>query len=245
MGKFVMDRKEIALEEFKKRLLRSHVAGLVGKIYLHGSFLRGEAGAESDIDLLIFALGSLDEVQGVSSDLAFDVLLEAGERVEALVYCLDDYRYPPSLFVYQVLSGGKEIYSMEKEALYRREAEDLLDLSRRYVRSAERNLGAGDSRIAVDLAYNSAELAVKAMLLLMAEEPPRTHGGLVKRFGEVGIKGLGLPAEWGRALNRGLDRRNKARYDPHATITEEDARNLLTLAGDLISAAFRRMGLSE
>lgn len=239
------DKKEIALQEFHERLLRSHIAGSVAKIYLYGSFLRGQAGEESDVDLLVFAFGSPQEAQDVASDLAFDLLLETGERVEPLVYCLDDYRYPPSLFVYQVLSRGKEIYSMEKEHLYRREAEDLLTLSQRYLQSAERNLDAGDYRIAVDLAYNSAELAVKALLLLVAEEPPKTHGAIVRRFGEVGIRGLALPAGWGRALNRGLDRRNKARYDPHAPILEEDARNLLTLAKDLISSVLDRTGPSE
>jgi len=40
-------------------------------------------------------------------------------------------------------------------------------------------------RVAVDVGYNAVELCIKALILLRAGEIPRTHGGIVKKFGEI------------------------------------------------------------
>ena len=86
----------------------------------------------------------------------------------------------------------------------------------------------------VDLAYNSAELCAKAWLLLVGAEVPRTHGGIVVRFSEQVVRPGKVPAELGRRLNRLLERRHRARYDPQATLLPHEAQEALELCGELI-----------
>ena len=54
--------------------------------------------------------------------MAFTVLLDYGQRVEPLVYCLDDFRRP-RYFLSMIRESGKEVYSLPEEEIARREAE--------------------------------------------------------------------------------------------------------------------------
>jgi uncharacterized protein (UPF0332 family)/predicted nucleotidyltransferase len=229
-------RKYQALDEFLKRLARQSVWKRIAKVVLYGSVLRGEAGAESDIDVLLVGTGTLREIEDAASDVAFDVMLDMGQRVEPLVYCLDDY-YSTRPFLTAVRQQGKEVYSMSPEEMARREAEDLLELARTYHTMAHSLVGPDSARGAIDLAYNAAELCVRALLLLRQETPPKTHGGLVQLFSQRFIKQEHiLSAEIGRALNRALSRRHQSRYDPHAVVTEADAQAVRQVAESLIQA---------
>ena len=62
-----------------------------------------------------------------------------------------------------------------------RSAEEYLDAARDSLRN-------GYPRLAVDAAYNSAELGVKAMLLFRLDDIPGSHGGVVGKFGELYVK---------------------------------------------------------
>jgi uncharacterized protein (UPF0332 family) len=55
------------------------------------------------------------------------------------------------------------------------------------------------------------------------------------------VKAGEIDAEVGRAMNRGLERRNKARYDAHAVIALSDAREMLELADGLLALARERL----
>jgi predicted nucleotidyltransferase len=120
--KRLLAAKHRALEEFLRRLEAQPVWDCVVKVVLYGSVLRGEAREESDIDVLIVAAGNLRDVEEVASDVAFTVMLEMDQRVEPLVYCLDDY-YSARPFLTAVRQQGKEIYSMTPDDMARRQAE--------------------------------------------------------------------------------------------------------------------------
>jgi len=120
-----LEEKYHALDEFLRRLKKQAVWGRIAKVVLYGSVLRGDAGEESDIDVLLVSTGDLGEVEEVASDVAFSVLLDLGQRVEPLVYCPEDF-YSSRSFLSTVRREGKEIYSMSEEKMRRREAEDLL-----------------------------------------------------------------------------------------------------------------------
>ena len=126
---------------------------------------------------------------------------------------------------------------MPEEKVARREAEDLLELAQTYLTMARSLLAPESLRGAIDLAYNTAELCVRAFLLLRLGELPRTHRGLIQQFSQVLIKKeKTIRPDLGRSLNRALDRRNKSRYDPQAALTEADARVVLQAAERLIQA---------
>lgn len=122
--KRLLEAKHRALEEFLRRLEAQPVWDRVVKVVLYGSVLRGDAGEESDIDVLLVAAGNLQDVEEAAYDVAFTVMLEMDQRVEPLVYCLDDY-CSTRPFLIAVRQQGKEIYSMTPDDMARRQAPTL------------------------------------------------------------------------------------------------------------------------
>jgi len=60
--------------------------GKIKKIILYGSYVRGEATKDSDIDVLVLIDQSLNpfQVRDSLSDLLFDILLEQGELISVI-----------------------------------------------------------------------------------------------------------------------------------------------------------------
>jgi uncharacterized protein (UPF0332 family) len=212
--------------------MKDHIA----RIVLFGSVLDGGDQPGSDVDVLVIGTDRLRELSEACAAASFDTAMQWGESVEPLVYCTDDMRFPQSYFLYDTLRRGKEIYRMDEEMLRRKEAEAALALAREYLASAEDAAAHRHYRLAVDGAYNSAELAIKGLLhLIKLERMPSSHGGTVQMFGKhYVVTGLVAP-EQGHKLNVHLELRNKARYDFHARITQDDARDTLALAKEFIA----------
>ncbi|MBI5966409.1 MAG: HEPN domain-containing protein [Deltaproteobacteria bacterium] len=226
--------KRDAAEDFTKMLLGSEIGKQVIKVILFGSVAKGEAKEESDIDLLVIASGSLDKVREASADASFQTWLKLHQGVEPLVYCIDSLRFNNSIFLEQALRTGQEVFSMTEEERLREEAKDYLSLAEQYLNSARRNLSEGDLRVAIDVAYNSAELCAKALIFLIKAGIPGSHGGVVNKFGELYVQSGEVSKELGRSLNRHLELRNRARYDPHAEITSEAAKRVIETAEEMI-----------
>lgn len=73
--------------------------GKIKKIILYGSYVRGEAARDSDIDVLVLVDESLNpfEVRNSLSDLLFDILLEEGELVSVIAvpeHLFENYNSP-------------------------------------------------------------------------------------------------------------------------------------------------------
>jgi uncharacterized protein (UPF0332 family)/predicted nucleotidyltransferase len=234
-------RKEEALRRFVHKLLESKVGGSIGRILLFGSAAKGEAREGSDIDLLVVATDSVEEVSRACAEAAFEVAVETGESVEPLVRCVDRVRHPQSYFLYRTLHSGQEVYRMEAEELRRREARNYLNLSLEYLEGAIRNRDAGHFRIAVDAAYNACELVVKALLLLKLPDLPGSHGGIVQRFGELYVVTGDIPRDVGRRIAQALEKRNDARYDPHAALGLEEAAEVIALGEHLREILEKRL----
>ena len=234
-------RKREALDFFIHRLLASEIKHEIAKVILFGSFLKGRAEADSDIDLFIAAADNLNAVSAICAALSLEALLKYGERVGPLVGSLEELRRNDSYFTRRVLQGGKEIFSVKEEELRRREARNFLNLAVEYLNQSRSNLELGNFRLICDGAYNAAELCAKGLLLLKGKELPRRHGSIVKRLSETYIKTGELSRDIGRALNRGLEIRSKARYEYHTTISEHDAKEALKLAEELVKALEDRL----
>jgi uncharacterized protein (UPF0332 family)/predicted nucleotidyltransferase len=238
----ILERKYRAIDDFSRRLLTSDVRDAIAKIILFGSVRKKEGvRADSDVDLLVLAAHSLDEVTEACLDISLETNIDLGESVEPLVYCLDSLRFPASYFVYYNLRTGEEIYSMDEEKLRWEESQGYLELAREYQRSAQNSLNVGDYRLAVDGAYNAAELCAKGLLILKMEDLPTSHGGIVGKLGELYVRTGILSKEMGRQLNKGLWLRAQARYDYHARIGESEARTMLDLATELIAALSKEL----
>jgi len=231
----IIAKKRKALNKFSRYLLSSQEGKNVVKIILFGSLVRGEVRDGSDVDVLILASGNLNEVENAAADAAFEAGMEFGESVEPLVYCLDEVRYPSSYFLYNVSRKGEEIYSMDEAKIRREESRGYRDLALEYLEGAMDSLKSGHPRLAVDAAYNAAELCAKGLLLLKMDKIPTSHGGVVIKFGEIYIIKEGLvERNVGRAMNKALALRNKSRYDRHALIGSTEAKEVFKLTEDMI-----------
>lgn len=231
----VRKQKLQVVESFTNFLLKDGVKERVAKIILFGSVARGKATEGSDVDLLVLATDELEKVSKACAEAALWTGIETGVSIEPLVYCHDQLRFPHSFFIYKAIVSGREIYSMPEKGLRREEARSYLNLAEVYLEGAKRSLRGEDFRIAIDAGYNAAELCVKGLLLLKIGNLPKTHSGAVAKFGEVYVKLQLVSVSVGRELHQALERRNKARYDYHAEITERDVRKTLRLASELIS----------
>lgn len=239
----VYKKKREALDFFTNTLLSSEVKDVIGKIILFGSVANGEATQESDIDVLVFTFGDLSKVSYACADASMWTGIETKESVEPLVYCVDDLRYINSYFIYNAIKKGNVVYKMDEKELILGEAKGYLDLAKLYYQTFKRLIGDKEFRVAVDVGYNAVELSVKGLLLLKTGDIPRTHGGVVQKFGEYYVKPELIANEFGRLLNLALENRNKARYDYHAKITKEDAEEIVRLMNSLIEVLEREMEL--
>jgi uncharacterized protein (UPF0332 family) len=128
---------------------------------------------------------------------------------------------------------GLVYYLDGKDEVERRESVEFLYLSEDFIKAAELLLKRGLHRAAVDEAYNASGLAVKALLLWDGIELPSSHSGLVAEFGRAFVLKGRVEKEIGRNLSRSLEKRNRARYDPRAEVTEEDAEFVTSTARTL------------
>lgn len=62
---------------------------------------------------------------------------------------------------------------------------------------------------------------------------PGSHGGIANKFVELFVKTGEVPKEMGREIPLALERRNNARYEPHAQITKEHAEEMIHLGEKL------------
>ena len=88
-----MDQRVKSLINRMKEHLTKMYGEKIKKIILYGSYVRGEATKDSDIDVLVLVDQSLNpfEVRDSLSDLLFDMLLEEGQLVSVIAI-------PESLF---------------------------------------------------------------------------------------------------------------------------------------------------
>ncbi len=212
MSDTIIQNKLKALEEFKQRVLNSKFGNQIVKMVLFGSVNRKEATKDSDIDILIFSADNEKELDKFLSEVSYDIWWETGERIEKLIFPLSEIRYPRSWLVYRTLKEGREIYSMKKEEIKKKEQEGYARLSNYFIQAAKKNLTEKLYRAAVDLAYNGAELAVKGLLLFKLDELPTSHGGVVNK-----------------------EKRNRARYVFDMEIHKEDAETTIHLAEELLN----------
>ncbi|MEW6680727.1 MAG: HEPN domain-containing protein [bacterium] len=223
---------ERLLDNFKEYLLTSDIKGKIAKIILFGSCAKKTNVSSSDIDILIFTLNGKG-IERPLMDKAYTFMMEHNAPFEILISSIDSLFFQ-DYFVYNVLQNGKEVYSMEKEEIKREAMKDITDLSQEYLEGAKEVFKRKRIRLAIDAAYNAAELAAKALILLKQDDLPGSHGGVVSLFGRLYIKTKEVAPEIGHNLNIALRIRNEARYKPNALLTKENAQEVIGLAEDLI-----------
>ena len=234
MIQHMKDTQVLALvNKFKDYLLSSPFKDKIVKIILFGSHAKGTAIPDSDIDIMIFTSNG-KEIEKDIMDRAFEFMMDHHAPLEILTSHIDDLFISHDFFIYNIIHNGMEVYSMKEEDIKRIMVQDMLNLSVEYLDSARDVLKMNRIRLAIDAAYNAAELATKALILLKSKDLPGSHGGVVSFFGQLYIKTKEVDPEIGRNLNMALKLRNEARYKPNSVLTRENAEFIINLSERLI-----------
>ncbi|MDA2936743.1 HEPN domain-containing protein [Acidobacteria bacterium AH-259-A15] len=230
------DPYQPAVKAFKQELLNSPLGNRIMKIILFGSWAKGTAQEESDLDILVVANAG-DGLSELIADLALEIQMEYQIGIEPVTISLDELFPLQSYFLFNTMSYGQEVYAVSGETLKTEERKNLLNLADEYLTGAEHAAEHEYWRLAVDAAYNAAEPAVKSLILKLNDDLAGSHGGLVGRFGELYIKTGLYERALGRRLNQVLQLRNQARYKYQAAIKQDDAEGAIRLAKALIELA--------
>jgi len=231
---------ENILNQFKDYLLNSEVGDHIAKIVLFGSHAKGSAADDSDVDILIFTTNGA-HIQKALMDKVYDFMIDRNVPLEILTSNIDGLFIYPDYFIYNITSYGVEIYSMEKEKIKMAMMKSIKELAEEYYESACEVLETNRIRLAVDAAYNAAELAAKVLILMKQDDLPGSHGGIVSQFGQLFVKTKELDKDLGRGLNTSLKLKNMARYRPDAVLAHDEAKDILNLANRLIEIVSEKL----
>ena len=102
-------RDQKAVDEFVRRALERY-EDKIEDIVLFGSVARGEAGEESDIDILIVTKKEDFRLRRALIGIAFDILLETGENISVKALSKDEFeRHKNFSFLRSVISEGVKV----------------------------------------------------------------------------------------------------------------------------------------
>ncbi len=92
------ERIKFLINQIKAHLIKIY-GERIKKVILYGSYVRGEATIDSDVDILVLVDRSLNpfEVRESISDLLFDILLEEGELISVIAvpeHLFENYNSP-------------------------------------------------------------------------------------------------------------------------------------------------------
>ncbi|MCK4736664.1 MAG: nucleotidyltransferase domain-containing protein [Methanophagales archaeon] len=81
-----------AVNEFVRRA-REKYKDKIDSIILFGSVARGEAGSESDIDILVVIVGDRFRMRRELSEIVLDILLETGEYLSVKTLSTENFKF--------------------------------------------------------------------------------------------------------------------------------------------------------
>lgn len=114
------------------------------------------------------------------------------------------------------------------------EVRALLERARREIEAAKSLSDNGFQAQSISLAYYAAFFAAEGALLALGETRSK-HSGVISAFGQLVIKGGGLPADVGLILRRLFQSRNEAVYEG-APVDAETARSAIADAERFVAA---------
>ena len=222
---------------------------------LYGSAARGDAGPESDVDILVVG-DNKRRLRDVASKIAFDLDSE-GEftfLISAFTIERDELfklRRLGSPFVRNVMREGHVLYdndtfagipdmtdrpSQEYIARQLESADEALD-------DAEYLLQGGRYKSTANRAYYAMFHAAMAALMRSGGDLPRTHGGVTNQFGLHYVRTGIIDPELAETLQDNYELRRKSDYELYSYFAEDEIRQAVQNARVFVSAIRRALDL--
>ncbi len=209
------------------------------RVILFGSHTRGEALADSDVDLLI--VKSTDQrpidrriqVERLLADrrLPLDILVYTPEEVRALYAA-------GSPFIEEVVETGRVLYMRKATAAWLAEAQEELEVARILLDHAKHRGACLHSQQCV-------EKGLKALILERGKRPPRTHD-IVELLNQATAEGYVAGLSMEDAVFLGSVYRGRYPTEdgllPHGEPTREDAERSVVAADGALQSARRILG---
>ncbi len=240
------DPKLNAAADFAARLLAGPAGDAVARIVLFGSVARGEAQADSDIDLLVFGSGPHERLGWAVAEAASETIAEYGESVAPLTFETGRLWWPLSYLIYDSLRRGREIYRMDDAVMRLSEARKLARKAEKILDQAYDVCEQGGYETAIGAAYQAAELAVKALLVLKPDvQMPGSHGGVGQVFAREYVRTGEAPRDWSARLSQELQLRHKAWYDVETDPSDSEARAAIDFAHEVLKFLNERLDRTQ
>ena len=233
-----MDTHRAVVEEFTQRVV-STLGDQVESVILYGSVARGDAGPDSDIDILVVG-DDKRRLNGVAKQIASDLGREGGftsfispfeiERDE-----LADLKRLGSPFIRNVLTDGQALYVNEASAgihnllgLRDMPTECSPEYIAKQLEKADEALAAaeylvegGHLRAVANRAYYAMFYAALAALMKSGGDLPRTHGGVENQFGLRYVTTGIIDAKIAGTLQDTYDLRRMNDYELYTSTADE------------------------
>ena len=250
-----------AAEDFARRV-RTALGDRVDSVVLYGSVARGEAGPDSDVDVLV--VGSADdgigrEVRNIQSDQA----RETGYKffVETTSYGRSEFlkfRRLGSPLIMNILEDGVVLYDTgifskmradsahisdeEMEAMMDRRSAQHLELADEALDGAEYCLDGGRLRSAAGQAYYAMFHAASSAVARTDSKPPRTHGDIADRFVLRYVTTGLFDSMLAGTLGETYELRLQSDYQLDVDFTENDVAAAVERAREFVSAVREMLG---
>lgn len=121
-----------------------------------------------------------------------------------------------------------------------KEIESLIERARKYLRSAEILLEAGDCESSVSRTYYAMFYATQAILLIK-NLSFSSHKGVISAFGEHFVKSGVFPREMGRELHRTFEKRQLGDYEYTFVISRSEAEQVLENGKKFVEQIIRHL----
>jgi len=119
--------------------------------------------------------------------------------------------------------------------------EDLTIKAGRFIKTAELALSDGDYDSCVSRCYYAMFFMAEA-LLAKKGLAASSHKGVISLFGAHFVKSGAMKPEFGKALRRAFDLRQKGDYSTGLVVTRQEAEDCLQRAKDFVSKADSLLG---
>lgn len=131
---------------------------------------------------------------------------------------------------------------MKREKSYKKDLiQYRLELAQEMLRDARLLQDNGGSPVSiVNRAYYSVFYAALA-LLVTADVEPNKHAGVLAKFDELFVRQGIFPKEMSRILHHAFDMRQAGDYQKSKVITEEQALDVLTSAGEFVKTIEKKL----